>query len=109
MKNEGPSREEEKYLQTKESIINNFYEQRETEMRYLDTVKRLLDYWKGELRPADVQSKERHAELLKLIDVEEATINKIRNDIGRINEMIDKTEKNLQKIREMVTSLRGER
>jgi len=108
MKNEGPSKEEKKYLQTKKSIINNLYEQRETEIKYLDTIKTLLAYWKSELRPADVQSKERHAELLRLIDVEESTIKKIWNDISRINEMIDKTEKNLEKIREMVTSLRKE-
>ena len=106
MKNEDATREEEKYLQTKESIIHTLYDQKETEKKYLDTVKDLLSYWKSKLEPVDTQSKERHAELLKLIDTEESTINKIREDISRINEMIDKTEKNLDKIYAMVTSLR---
>lgn len=109
MKNEGATAEEEKYLQTKESIIDNLYDQKETEEKYLNTVKNLLDYWKGELGPVDTQSRERHAELLKLIDTEESTIDKIRKDIRRINEMIDQTEKNLDKIYGMVTSLRKKR
>lgn len=109
MTNEGASKEEERYLQTKESIINNLYDQKETEEQYLDTVKNLLDYWKDELGPVDTQSKERHAKLLKLIDTEESTISKIRNDIHRINEMIDQTEKNMDKIYGMVTSLRNKR
>lgn len=108
MKYEGASREEEKYLQTKESIINNLQDQKDTEKKYLETVEKLLEYWKNELGPVDTQSKERHNELLKLIDTEESTINKIKEDIRRINEMIDKTENNLKKIQRMVTSLRKE-
>lgn len=108
MKTEGASKEEEKYLKTKESIINNLYDQKDTEKKYLATVEKLLKYWKKELGSVDSQSKERHAELLELIDTEESTINKIREDIRRINEMIDKTENNLEKIQKMVTSLRKE-
>lgn len=108
MKFENASKEEEKYLQTKESIINNLYDQKDTEKKYLETVERLLKYWKNELGQVDAQSKKRHEELLKLIDTEESTINKIREDIKRINEMIDKTENNLAKIQKMVTSLRKE-
>jgi len=109
MKNENASEEEKKYLRTKESIINNLYDQKDTEEKYLETVEKLLKYWKNELGPVDTQSKERHNELLKLIDTEDSTINKIRNDIKRINEMIDQTEKNLGKIQKMVTSVREER
>ncbi len=109
MKYEGASKEEENYLRTKESIINNLYDQKDTEEKYLETVEKLLKYWRSELGPVDTQSRERHTKLLKLIDTEESTINKIREDISRINEMIDKTEKNLTKIQEMVTSLRKER
>ncbi len=108
MKTEGASHEEEKYLQTKESIINNLYDQKDTEKKYLETVEQLLRYWKNELGQVDSQNKERHDDLLKLIDTEESTINKIREDIRRINEMIDKTENNLEKIQKMVTSLREE-
>ncbi len=107
MKNEGASEEEKKYLQTKESIINNLYDQKNTEEKYLETVEKLLKYWMGELGPVDTQSKERHSELLKLIGTEESTINKIREDIKRINEMISQTENNLEKIHKMVTSLRN--
>ena len=106
MKYQGASEEEIRYLQTKESIINNLYDQKDTEIKYLETVKKLLNYWKSELGTVDAQSEERHAELLKLIDTEESTIAKIRDDIGRINEMINKTENSLEKIHEMVTSLR---
>jgi hypothetical protein len=70
MKDEDASKEEEKYLQTKESIINNLYSQKETEKKYLKAVDNLLDYWIGELRTVDGQSKERHNELLKLIKTE---------------------------------------
>lgn len=108
MKYEFASKEEERYLQTKESIINNLYDQKDTEKRYLETVGKLLEYWKKELGSVDSQSKERHEELLKLIDTEESTIGKIKEDIRRINEMIDKTENNLEKIQKMVTSLRKE-
>jgi len=106
MKYEGTSKEEEKYLQTKAKIINNLYDQKDTEKTYLETVEKLLKYWKSELGPVDTQDKERHAELLELIDAEESTIIKIKKDIGRINEMIDKTENNMEKIQKMVTSLR---
>lgn len=108
MKNEGTTKleEEEKYLQTKESIINNLYDQKETEKKYLKTVDNLLDYWIGELKSVDAQGRERHDQLLELINTERGTIKKIGEDINRINEMIDKTEKNLEKIREMVSSFR---
>ncbi len=106
MKYEGTSEEEEKYLKTKENIIHNLYSQKNTEKEYLNTVEKLLKYWKNELGIVDSQSEERHAELLKLINTEEGTINKIREDIRRIDEMIDKTEANLNKIQGMVTSLR---
>ena len=101
--------EEEKYLKTKESIISNLYSQKETEKQYLNTVNNLLDYWINELKSVDYQSKERHDKLLKLIDTERSTIGKIDNDIDRINEMIDQTEKNLEKIRGMVSSFREKR
>lgn len=103
------SKEEEKYLETKESIINNLYSQKETEKKYLETVNNLLDYWISELKAVDTQSKERHDNLLKLIDTERGTIKKIDKDIDRINEMIDQTEGNLNKIRRMVNSMRGGR
>ena len=108
MTNEGATKrkEEEKYLKTKEQIISNLYSQKETEKQYLKTVNNLLDYWINELKSVDSQSKERHDELLKLIDTERSTIGKIDNDIDRINEMIDQTEENLEKIRGMVSSLR---
>ena len=109
MKNEGTKSEETKYLQTKEQIISNLYSQKETEKRYLKTVSNLLDYWISELKLVDSQSKERHDKLLKLIDTERGTIKKIVDDIDRINEMIDQTEGNLEKIRGMVHSLRNER
>jgi len=107
MKNENSKKtEEEKYLQTKESIIHNLYDQKETEKKYLKTVDNLLDYWIGELKSVDIQGKERHDQLLKLIDTERGTIKKIGEDIDRINEMIDQTEENLEKIRGMVSSFR---
>lgn len=99
-------KEEKKYLQTKENIIQNLYSQKNTEKEYLETVEKLLKYWKNELGPIDSQSEERHTKLLKLIDTEEGTINKIREDINRINEMINKNEDNLNKIQGMVTLLR---
>ncbi len=108
MKNK-KSNEEEKYLQTKESIINNLYDQKETEKKYLKTVDNLLDYWISELKTVDTQSKERHDQLLKLINTERGTIEKIGKDIDRINEMIDQTENNLEKIRGMVDSMRNKR
>lgn len=107
MKNESSNKtEEEKYLQTKENIIHNLYGQKETEKKYLETVNNLLDYWISELKSVDVQDKERHDKLLKLIDTERGTIKKIGDDINRINEMIDQTEKNLEKIKGMVSSFR---
>lgn len=106
MKEEDASKEEKKYLQTKENIINNLHDQKETEKQYLKTVNNLLDYWISELKSVDGQSKERHDKLLKLIDTERGTIKKIGNDIDRINEMIDQTENNLEKIRGMVNSMR---
>jgi hypothetical protein len=69
-------------------------------------VNNLLDYWINELKSVDSQNKERHDKLLKLIDTERGTIKKIGEDIHRINEMIDQTEKNLEKISGMVGSLR---
>ena len=109
MKNESSTKnEEEKYLQTKENIIHNLYDQKETEKKYLETVDNLLNYWVSELKPVDSQSTERHNQLLKLIKAERGTIKKIGEDINRINEMIDKTEKNLEKIREMINSFRKE-
>lgn len=77
----------------KKSIINNLYDQKETEEKYLDTVKTLLAYWKKELGSVNIQSKERHAELLRLTDAEEFTIYKIMKHIRRINEMIIKLRK----------------
>lgn len=108
MTDEGAAKmkEEEKYLKTKEQIISNLYSQKETEKQYLKTVNNLLDYWINELKSVDSQSKERHDKLLKLIGAERGTIKKIGEDINRINEMIDKTEKNLEKISGMVGSLR---
>ena len=100
--------EEERYLRTKEGIISNLYSQKETEKQYLKTVNNLLDYWINELKSVDSQSKERHDKLLKLIGAERGTIKKIGEDINRINEMIDQTEKNLEKISGMVSSLREE-
>lgn len=52
------------------------------------------------------ENSERHDELLRLIKTEESTIGKIRTDIDKLNEMIDKTEGNLKKIMDLVTSLR---
>ena len=98
--------EEEKYLKTKESIISNLYSQKETEKQYLDTVNNLLNYWINELTADGNQDKERHNKLLKLIDTERGTIEKIDKDIDRINEMIDQTENNLKKINKMVDSFR---
>ncbi len=111
MTDEGATKrkEEEKYLQTKKSIINNLYDQKETEKKYLKTVDSLLDYWISELKTVDTQSKERHDQLLKLIDTERGTIKKIGEDIDRINKMIDQTEENLEKIRGMVSSFREKR
>ena len=107
MTDEGANkRKEEKYLKTKEKIISNLYSQKETEKQYLKTVNNLLDYWINELKAVDTQNKERHDKLLKLIDTERSTIGKIDSDIDRINEMIDQTEENLEKIRGMVSSLR---
>ena len=106
MKYDEASEEEKKYLQTKKSIIHNLHDQKDTEIKYLETVEKLLKYWKNELGPIDTQSKERHEDLLKLINTEEGTINKIKGDIKRLNEMIDQTENNLNKIQGMVTSLR---
>ena len=109
MKNENSHEtEEEKYLQTKENIIHNLYDQKETEKKYLKTVDNLLNYWIRELKSVDGQSAERHDQLLKFIDTERGTIKKIGDDIDRINEMIDKTEKNLEKISDMINSFRKE-
>ncbi len=110
MKNEGATKKEEekKYLRTKKDIISNLYSQKETEKQYLKTVDNLLNYWINELGSVSAQDKERQDKLLKLIDTERSTIKKIGDDIDRINGMIDQTEKNLEKIRGMVGSLREE-
>lgn len=50
MEYKASTHEEEKYLQTKETIVHNLYDQRETEYKYLDTIKNLLDYWKKEFK-----------------------------------------------------------
>ncbi len=106
--NENPS-QEDRYIQTKRSIISNFKAQRETEKQYLMTVDNLLGYWRSELEKSSHQDKKRQDELLKLINTEKGTIKKINNDIERLDKMIDQTEKNLDKIKEMVSSLRKER
>ena len=105
MPNKGAKKEEKRYLQTKENIISNLYSQKNAEKDYLKTVNKLLDYWINELKPIDGQSKERHDKLLDLIDTERSTIKKIDEDVDRIDKMIDQTEKNLEKIRGMVSSL----
>lgn len=86
--------EEERYIQTKESVIINLYANREIEKQYLKTVNKLLNYWTDELRKADFKDKERQNRLLDLIKREKDTIKKINEDIDRINELIDKIEKN---------------
>lgn len=108
MNKEHDSSQEDRYIQTKESIISNLKAQKETEKQYLMTVDNLLGYWISELGQSGSKDKERREELLKLIETERGTIKKIRDDIDRLNEMIDQTEKNLEKIRGMVSSFREE-
>lgn len=109
MNNEEDPNQEDRYLKTKKSIISNFRAQRETERQYLMTVDNLLGYWRSELEKSSHQDKERQDDLLKLINTEKGTIKKINNDIERLDEIIDQTEKNLDKIKGMVSSLRKER
>lgn len=109
MKNDDTNKEEEKYLQTKESIINDIYGQKEMEKKYLKTVGSLLDYWIKELRSVDTQNKKRHNQLLKLIHMERSNIKKMEEDINRTNIMIDRTEQSLERIRQMINSFRKER
>ncbi|MGB9979199.1 hypothetical protein [Methanobacterium sp.] len=109
MKNDDTNKEEEKYLQTKESIINNLHDQKEIEKKYLKTAGSLLDYWIKELRSADTQNKKRHNQLLELIHRERSNIKKIGEDIDRTNIMIDRTEQSLERIRQMINSFRNER
>ena len=108
MKNDNASKEEE-YLKTKESIISNLYGRKETEKEYLKTVGSLLDCWIKELRSVDTKNKKRHNQLLELIHTERSTIKKIGEDIDRIDIMIDKTEQDLERIRQMINSFRNER
>ena len=109
MKNDDTNPEEEKYLQTKESIINNIHDQKETEKKYLKTVNGLLDYWIKELRSVDTQNKKRHNQLLKVIHRERSNIKKMEEDINKTNIMIDRTEQSLERIRQMINSFRKER
>ncbi|MEN6294071.1 MAG: hypothetical protein ABFD07_18915 [Methanobacterium sp.] len=109
MKNDDTNQEEEKYLQTKESIIHNLYDQKETEKKYLKTVNGLLDYWIKELRSVDTQNKKRHNQLLKVIHRERSNIKKMEEDINKTNIMIDRTEQSLERIRQMINSFRKER
>lgn len=76
MSNERDSGEEDKYIQTKESIVNNLKSQKETEKQYLTTVDNLLSYWISELGQTSHKDEERREELLKLIDTERGTIKK---------------------------------
>jgi hypothetical protein len=109
MKNDDTNKEEEKYLQTKKSIINDLYSQKETEKKYLKTVGSLLDYWIKELRSADTQNKKRHNQLVELIHRERSNIKKIGEGIDKTNMMIDRTEQSLERIRQMIDSFRNER
>ena len=109
MKNDGTNKEEERHLQTKESIVNNLHDQKETEKKYVTEVGSLLDYWIKELRSADTQNKKRHNQLLKLIHRERSNIKKIGEDIDKTNTMIDRTEQSLERIRQMINSFRNER
>ncbi|WP_141705148.1 MULTISPECIES: hypothetical protein [Methanobacterium] len=108
MKNDDTN-QEEKYLQTKESIINNIHDQKETEKKYLKTVNSLLDYWIKELRAVDTQNKKRHNQLLKVIHRERSNIKKMEEDINKTDIMIDRTEQSLERIRQMINSFRKER
>ncbi|MGB9936819.1 MAG: hypothetical protein ACPK7O_03810 [Methanobacterium sp.] len=102
MKNKVNS-EEEKLMQTKESLINTLYARKKTENDYLDTVENLLNYWKSKLNTVD--NPKRRDDILNMISTEESTINKIKEDITRINELIDQTENNLNKISKVFSSL----
>ncbi len=109
MKNDDTNQEEEKYLQTKESIINSIHDQKEMEEKYLKTVDSLLDYWIKELRSVDTQNKKRHNQLLEVIRRERSNTKKMREDINKTNIMIDRTEQSLERIRQMINSFRKER
>jgi len=109
MKNDDTNKEEEKYLQTKESIINNIYDQKEMEKKYLRTVGSLLDYWIKELRSVDTQNKKRHNQLLEVIRRERSNLKKVEEDINKTNMMIDRIEQSLERIRQMINSFRKER
>ena len=109
MKNDDTNQEEEKYLQTKESIINNIHDQKEMEEKYLKTVGSLLDYWIKELRSVDTQNKKRHNQLLEVIRRERSNLKKVGEDINKTNIMIDRTEQSLERIRQMINSFRKER
>ncbi len=108
MKDKQNSSEEERYIQTKKSIISNLKSQKEIENQYLMTVDNLLGYWINELGKTKSRDRERHNKLMELINTERGTIKKIGDDINRLNERIDQTEKNLDKIKGMVSSLREE-
>ncbi len=102
------SNQEERYIKTKESIIDNLRSQKEIEKQYLMTVDNLLGYWIDELGKTKSKNKEMQDKLIKLINTERGTIDKIKYDINQLNERIDQTEENLEKIKKMVYSLRKE-
>ncbi len=94
MSDEREVSEAEKLLQIQNSIINTLKSRKNVEKDYLSTIKQLLDYWNNKLDKVDSQKKD---EILEIIKTEEATIKKIKEDIKSLDELIEKTEKNLEK------------
>jgi len=85
--------EEERYIQTKESVINNLYSQKETKKQYIEIMNDLLSYWINELKKVGSNDKERRNKLLELINREKIQLKKINEDIDKINKLIAKIEK----------------
>lgn len=85
--------EEERYIQTKESVINNLYSQKETKKQYIKTMNDLLSYWTNELKKVGPNDKERRNKLLELISREKIQLKKINEDTDKINKLIAKIEK----------------
>lgn len=96
MSNKREDSEAEKLLKIQKSIINTLKHRKNVEEEYLYAINKLLDYWKNKLDNIDSQGKKKD-KVLEIIEREENTIKKIKEDIKSIDEEIEKIEKNLEK------------
>lgn len=103
MKYKAASKEEEKYLQTKDDILNTLKDQKATQEKYLDVMKKLLDLWKNEFETKEGIDKDKLSELIK---IEESAVKSVKDDVNKLNEIKNESRNDLEKIQEIVTSLR---